>query len=119
MGGECRSINICDIAHLSHCDIRSRRQCLVAMRWQKNRAKAYAVARRSESAAEGSAVCRLLTDEEAEASTRHSGRLTGHRLTEALALESGGQVGVATGEKTGKEFHDTSPCSRVTRGAFA
>ena len=58
--------------------------------------------------------------DEAEACCRHGAGLTGHRAVEALALERGGQVHFAAlAEHAGKEFHDTSPCSLVTRGAFA
>jgi hypothetical protein len=88
MGGECRSIDICDIAY---CRIATSAiaHCLVATQQKPRRGVCPGAVRKC---------CRWiggmvpLTDEEAEARTGHSGCLAGHRLAEALALESSGQV---------------------------
>jgi len=58
--------------------------------------------------------------DEAEARCRHGAGLAGHRAVEALALKRGGEIHFAAlAEHAGQEFHDTSPCILVTRGAFA
>src|SRR5690606_15394813 len=47
--------------------------------------------------------------------------LAGHRATEPLTLKCSRQVHFTAraGEKARENLHDTSPCSLVTRGAFA
>jgi hypothetical protein len=58
--------------------------------------------------------------DEAETRCRHGAGLAGHRAVEALTLERGRQVHFAAlTEHAEQEFHDTSPCILVTRGAFA
>lgn len=62
----------------------------------------------------------LELDERSETGTGHRAGLAGHGAAEALALQGGVQVHFAAGaEQAGQEFHDTSPCIEVTRGAFA
>ena len=66
-----------------------------------------------------SRVSRLGDKSEARCGNRTG--LARHRTIEPLALKRGGQVHFAAlaGKKAGKNLHDTSPCSLVTRGAFA
>ena len=56
---------------------------------------------------------------DAEARSSDCAGLAGHRATEALTLERGGQIGMTGCEQARKELHDTSPCDRVTRDALA
>ena len=60
-----------------------------------------------QSAGRGVAGNGISVDEDAETRARHGSRLAGHSLAEALALKSGGQVGIAAAEKAGEKFHDT------------
>jgi len=56
---------------------------------------------------------------EAEARRGDRAGLAGHGPGEALALQGSRHVRPAGSKQAREEFHDTSPCKRVTRGAFA
>ena len=59
-----------------------------------------------------------LVNQEAQPRSGYRTGLTGHGAAEALALESGGQIGFAAGKQAGEEGHHTSPRVGLTRGGL-